>query len=591
MVNYLPGLTGIMYHWKKIRAKNDLGHPICNNLRDGLWLPNYILARLSKRKSSKALGKWLTKAFTALSDIPTYLRPRYFDVILTYLYALSLRHLSTLLPEYMSEASPFTRSLVFGSLALVGFNPSSPLPTLSSDLTEPKPEITLIEDIPRPKCPTIAAGLPHFASGFMRNWGRDTFISLRGLLLVTGRFDEARYIIIGFAETLRHGLIPNLLDKASNARYNCRDAVWWWLKCIKDFTEMAPNGANILKEPVKRIFPTDDSPAKLLDGPEQPLYDVIQEAITRHFEGLVYQERNAGPAIDAHMTEQGFTVEIGVDKTNGLVFGGNEWNCGTWMDKMGSSQKAGTKGKPSSPRDGSAVELVGLSKCILTWLAKLNKSGKYPYESVTGAGLTWKWDQWADLIQQNFEKFFWVDPASTDNLVNRREIYKDSYNATHRWQDFQFRPNFLIAMVVAPELFSPSRALRALELTEEILLGPLGMKTLDPSDWNYRGDYFNDNDSCDASTAHGFNYHQGPEWLWPYGFFLRSLYTFSPDKSSTVHKIIDLLSNHTKHIESSSWFGLPELTNSNGQYCPGSCHIQAWSHATLLETLYDIRCL
>jgi glycogen debranching enzyme len=77
-------------------------------------------------------------------------------------------------------------------------------------------------------------------------------------------------------------------------------------------------------------------------------------------------------------------------------------------------------------------------------------------------------------------------------------------------------------MSYAPELFDKNHAKICLNNIQNILMekGCMGIKTLDPKDRQYNGDYVNSDDS------HGFNYHQGPEWVWPVGFFLKSLILF-----------------------------------------------------------------
>jgi predicted glycogen debranching enzyme len=75
---------------------------------------------------------------------------------------------------------------------------------------------------------TIIAGYPWFA-----DWGRDAMISLPGLTLVTGRFQEAREILLTFVHHCRKGLIPNaFFDGVTDPVYNTVDASLWFINAV-----------------------------------------------------------------------------------------------------------------------------------------------------------------------------------------------------------------------------------------------------------------------------------------------------------------------------------------------------------------------
>jgi glycogen debranching enzyme len=382
-VNYC-GLQGQMSVLEKIRLYNDLRHPLVINLKQGNWLMDYISNRLKAHSNTKQLGEWYGNAFGYINSLSRVMIPTYFGLIITSSYPILLEHGWSLMTPFINQSSTFIRALAQSSIQLISIVPNARLPLLSPNLREPRP----IEGIDEKtferiqQCPSLAAGFPHFGAGIWRNWGRDTFISLRGLLLLTGRYEEARYLILSYGGCLRHGLIPNLLGDGKIARYNARDAVWWWLYSISNYTHLIPDGYQILQDKVSRLYPTHDSPPQPPGSHDQSLFEVIQEVFLRHIQLLTFRERGAGSLLDSDMNDQGFNNQIGINIKNGFVFGGNRWNCGTWMDKMGSSSKAKNKGYPATPRDGSAVELVGLSRATLAWIIQMNKEGHYPYDSV-----------------------------------------------------------------------------------------------------------------------------------------------------------------------------------------------------------------
>ena len=114
-------------------------------------------------------------------------------------------------------------------------------------------------------------------------------------------------------------------------------------------------------------------------------------------------------------------------------------------------------------------------------------------------------------------------------------------------------------------------------MADTVLRGPTGMATLDPSDLNYRPYYINSEDSEDFATSKGRNYHQGPEWLWPTGFFLRAFLRFDlmrrktkEERVETFQQITRRLKGCQKMIQETPWAGLTELTNQNGAFCSDS---------------------
>ncbi|KAF9414629.1 hypothetical protein BGZ94_000332 [Podila epigama] len=590
------GLEGYMSVLKPIIENNDLGHPFCAHLREGYWALDYVSDRIGRHlklfPALKPLHEWYVARMSAIKTLPNYLAPRLFALVVMTAYNAARARAFILMNKFIQNGDAFTKSLSLTALQVYGYTDSASLHPIK-------------------KIPCLAAGLPHFTHRHMRTWGRDVFISLRGMLMVTGQHEGAKEHILAFASSLRHGTIPNLLDSLRTPRYNSRDSVWWFFQSVQDYCTIVPGGESILHETVARRFPEAD---KFVAFDSEEAYsthstveEVLEEILVRHANGVHYREINAGPQLDEQMSDKGFQVDVVLDPKTGFLHGGNVYNCGTWMDKMGESAKAGTKGVPATPRDGADVEIIGLLKSSLRWVNELHKRKLFKRASVTIPATkshpeqTLTLVEWENLIQKNFEKYFYIpkNPEEDVNykvrpdLVNRRGMYKDTHGSLTPFSDYQLRPNFPVAMCVAPELFDKEHAMGALELAKQVLLGPLGMRTLDPQDWAYRPNYDNSNDSDDRMIAKGWNYHQGPEWLWCTGYFFRAYLKFrlATDPNSLRHTVFELhrmMLPHKAQVETSPWAGLAELTNLNGAICVDACQSQAWSSSTLLDLLYDI---
>jgi predicted glycogen debranching enzyme len=199
-----------------------------------------------------------------------------------------------------------------------------------------------------PRARTIIAGYHWFT-----DWGRDTMISLEGLVLTTRRFDEARDILRMFGDHVQDGLIPNLCPESdTEGLYHTADATLWFFHALSRYERLS--GDHSL---VDELLPT------------------LRDIIARHIAGTQFG--------------------IGVDPSDGLLRQGAEGYQLTWMDaKVGDWVV--------TPRRGKAVEINAL------WYNALRVMQNW--ESVRGRPEdAQELGERADAVRQAFNERFWMD--------------------------------------------------------------------------------------------------------------------------------------------------------------------------------------
>lgn len=175
--------------------------------------------------------------------------------------------------------------------------------------------------------------------------------------------------------------------------------------------------------------------------------------------------------------------------------------------------------------------------------------------------------------------------------VRYQGIYKDLVMPPERvaYEEFRLRPNALVALALAPQLFDPAHALNYISIVEKELILPdsIGIATLGSAHETLFNPFYSNNDeSSDFKTAHGFSYHNGPEWVWLYGFYVAAKCQFA--KGLRKEQLLGLLQNQCKYLLTDEWSSLPELTNRNGQYNDFSCKSQTWSISGFLLAMSSI---
>ena len=213
---------------------------------------------------------------------------------------------------------------------------------------------------------TIIAGYPWFT-----DWGRDTFIALRGLCLATGRLEDGRAILLEWAGLVSQGMLPNrFLEQGDEPEFNSVDASLWYVIAVHEYLErMTAEGKKVPAAERKRL----------------------EQAITAILEGYC----------------AGTRYGIRMDAT-GLLDAGVQGVQLTWMDARVGDWVV-------TPRIGKPVEIQAL------WINAL----------MIGARLDDRWNRIAGRATAAFRSRFWNDAGYLNDVIDNDNV-PDAVDASFR---------------------------------------------------------------------------------------------------------------------------------------------------------------
>ncbi|MEM2242823.1 MAG: amylo-alpha-1,6-glucosidase [Candidatus Bathyarchaeia archaeon] len=341
---------------------------------------------------------------------------------------------------------------------------------------------------------------------WFEDWGRDTFIALPGLTLVTGRFEDARQIFLTFVGHDAAGLVPNFVsDWSSQPVYGCVDATLWFVNAVLQYLKYTGDFAFVQAN--------------------------LWESMKTFVENLA----------------KGVYADMRLDD-DGLISHGPRM---TWMDTL-------VDGKPTTPREGKAVEVQALWYNALKTLELLAKKFKETSIAEEFALL-------AEKARVSFNEKFW-NPAKNClfDVVDK-----------HGVGDPSVRPNQILAVSLDFTVLDRAKAKKVLEVVRRELLTPYGLRTLAKGDPRYLGVYQGDRRSRDLA------YHNGTVWPWLIGPFTTAYLKVEGYGDYTREYAFKnfLAPLFTEKLFEAGLGSISEIFDGDPPHKPRGCIAQAWSVA------------